>query len=82
MPRPNATPEGSVDVNVTATVPPDVNVNSLLAPPPGLMTLENELTSIGVSDGDVMVVPTQAAASDASQQIAAMLILTEAPRGS
>ena len=54
IPNPSATPEGAVVVNVTGTVPPDVKVNSLLAPPPGLMALENELTSTGVWDGDAM----------------------------
>jgi hypothetical protein len=77
IPNPSATPEGAVVVSVTATVPLDVKVNSLLAPPPGLMTLENELTSTGVSDGDVMTASAQAPASSATQQIAAILILME-----
>ena len=47
-------------VNVTATVPLDVKVNSRLAALPGLMTLENELTSTGVSDGEVTAASSQA----------------------
>lgn len=77
MPRPSATPEGSVVVNVIANVPLEVKVNSLLAALPGLTTLENELTSTGVSDGDVMVVPTQATASIARQHIVASLTLMD-----
>lgn len=77
IPRPSVTPEGPVVVNVTATVPPDVNVNSLLAAPPGLTMLENELTSIEVSDGDVMAASSQAAARNAKQQIAAILIVMD-----
>ena len=69
-------------VNVRATVPPDVNVNSRLAVLPGLMTLENELISTGVSDGEVIAASSQAQASSATQQIAAILILMGVLRGS
>ena len=64
-------------VNVTATVPLDVNVNSRLAALPGLMMLENELISTGVSDGDVIAASSQAPASSATQQIATILILMD-----
>lgn len=77
IPRPSATPEGAVVVNVTATVPLDVKVNSLLAALPGLSTLENELTSTVVSDGEVTAASSQAAASIASQHIVAILILMD-----
>ncbi len=82
MPRPNVTPEGRVAVNVTATVPLEVKVKSLLAALPGLMTLEKELTSTGVSDGDVITASSQAAALNASQQIVAILIVMDVSRGS
>ena len=78
MPRPNATPEGSVVVNVTATLPLDVKVNSLLAALPGLSTLENELTSTtGVADGAVTAASPQAAASIARQHVVAILVLMD-----
>ena len=77
MPRPNATPEGSVVVSVTATLPLDVKVNSLLAALPGLITLENELTSTGVSDGEVTAASSQAAASIARQHIVAIRMLMD-----
>ena len=64
-------------VNVRATVPLDVNVNSRLAAPPGLMMLENELISIGVSVGEVIAVSSQPLASSATQKIAAILILMD-----
>ena len=64
-------------VNVRATVPLDVNVNSRLAALPGLMMLENELISTGVSDGEVIAASSQAPASSATQQIAAILILMD-----
>ena len=70
-------------VNVRATVPLDVKVNSRLAALPGLMLLENELMSTGVSDGEVIVAASsQAPASRATQQIAAILILMDVLRGS
>lgn len=81
MPRPNATPEGSVVVNVTATLPLDVKVNSLLAVLPGLITLENELTSIGVADGEVTAASSQAAASIARQHVVTILVLIDVLRG-
>ncbi|MDP1840443.1 MAG: hypothetical protein Q8L19_18215 [Reyranella sp.] len=81
-PRPNAVPGGLVVVNVTDTVPPDVKVKSLLAALPGLITLENELTSIDVSDGDVIIDSLQAAAIKASPQIVAILILMDGSRES
>jgi len=65
---------------VTPTVPPEVKVNSLLAAPPGLTTLENELTSVVVADGDVMAASSQAAARSAQQQIAAILIVMDVLR--
>jgi hypothetical protein len=77
IPRPSATPEGAVVVNVRATVPLDVKVNSRLAALPGLMMLENELMSIDVSDGEVIAASSQAAASRASQQIATIPILMD-----
>lgn len=82
MPSPNATAEGLVVVNVTATVPPDVKVKFLLAALPGLMTLEKELTSIDTSDGDVINFSSQAAAINASAQIVAILIFMDVSRGS
>ena len=69
-------------VNVRATVPLDVNVNSRLAVLPGLMMLENELISTGVSDGEVIAPSSQAQASSATQQIAAIPILMDGSRGS
>ena len=65
-------------VNVRATVPLDVNVNSRLAALPGLMMLENELISTGVSDGEVIsriLASTRQAVP--TQQIAAILILMD-----
>ena len=65
-------------VNVRATVPLDVNVNSRLAALPGLMMLENELMSTGVSDGELIVgASSQAPANSATQQIAAILALMD-----
>jgi hypothetical protein len=77
IPRPSTTPEGAVVVNVTATVPLDVKVNSRLAVLPGLMMLENELISTGVSDGEVTAASSQAPASSATVQIAAILVLMD-----
>jgi hypothetical protein len=81
IPRPSTTPEGAVVVNVRATVPLDVKVNSRLAELPGLMLLENELKSTGVSDGEVIAASPQAPASRATQQIAAILILMDVLHG-
>ena len=77
MPTPSTTPVGDVVVNVTATVPPVANVNSLLAAPPGLTRLENELRSmVAVVDGDVAVdVSVHEAPRSARQQNAASLTL-------
>ena len=69
-------------VNVRATVPLDVKVNSRLAELPGLILLENVLRSIVVSDGEVIPASSQAPASRATQQIAAILILMGVLRGS
>jgi hypothetical protein len=82
IPRPSATPEGAVVVNLRATVPLDVKVNSRLAALPGWMMLENELRSTGVSDGEVIAASSQAQASSATQQSAAILILMDVSRGS
>lgn len=64
-------------VNVRATVPLDVRVNSRLAALPGLMMLENELISTGASDGEVIAASSQAPPSSATQQIATSVILMD-----
>ncbi|MBY0496780.1 MAG: hypothetical protein K2Y23_21435 [Cyanobacteria bacterium] len=82
MPRPSDTPAGVVVVNVTDTVPLEVRMKSRLAALPGLMMLENELTSTGVAVGDVMTASSQAVVSAPTKQMAASPALMGVSSGS